>query len=77
MIKLYRKPASLFLCLFQQIWALIFVYFLPTTKSKKKLIRIYQVRDKQRDEQTDKNQIFHQTTTLQAGPTNQVDSDSF
>ena len=33
--------------------------------------------DMQRDEQTDKRQTFYQTTTLQAGPINQVDNDSF
>ena len=66
-----------FLCLFQQIWALIFVYFWPQAKSQKNLIHIYQVRDWQRDEQTDKNQTFYQTALLQAGPINQADNDSF
>ena len=46
MIKLFKKPESLFLlCLFQQIWTLIFVYFWPHAESpqkkkKKKLIQI-------------------------------------
>ena len=78
MIKLFKKPESLFLlCLFQQIWTLIFVYFWPYAKSRKNLIHIYQVRDGQRDDRTDKKQTFYWTTTLQADPINQVDHDFF
>ena len=32
---------------------------------------------RQRDDQTDKKQTFHRSTTLQAGPINQVDNDCF
>ena len=53
-----------------------FYIFLASSKKSKKS-NTYQVRDRQRDEQTDKNQTFYQTTTLQAGPINQVDNDSF
>ena len=59
------------------MWALIFVYFWPQAKSQKNLIHEYQVRDGQKDEQTDKNQTFYQTTTLLPSPINQVDNDSF
>ena len=63
--------------LFQQIWVLIFVYFYPHAKSQKNLIQMYHVRDPQRDEQTDKKQIFYWTATLETGPINQVDNDCF
>ena len=61
------------LCLFQQIWTLIFVYFWPHAKSKKNLKHIYQVRDGQRDDQIDKKQTFYWNTTLQAHPINQAE----
>ena len=35
-------------------------------------VKKFQVRDVHRDDQTDKKQTFYQTTTLQAGPINQV-----
>ena len=77
MIKLFKNLEVHFSCLFQQIWALIFLYFWPQAKSQKNLTHIYQARDGQRNEQTEKNQAFYQTTTLQTGPINQVDNDSF
>ena len=40
-------------------------------------MHIYQLRDGQRDDQTDKKQTFYRTTRLQADPVNQVDHGFF
>ena len=78
MIKLFKKPESLFFYAFFDRYGPWFLYISgPKQKVKKNLIHIYQVRDGKRDEQTGKNQKFYQTTTLQAGPINQADNDSF
>ena len=39
----------------------LFVYFWPEAKTQKYLIHIYQVRDRQRDDQTNKKQTFYRT----------------
>ena len=78
-LKIFLKnlKVNFLLYLFQQMWALIFVYFWPRAKIQKNLIHIYQLRDRQSYEQTDKKQASYQTTILQAGPKNEVDNDCF
>ena len=60
-----------------------FYTFLATCKKSKKS-NIYILDEavdsktaKQRDDQTDRKQTFHRTTTPQAGPINQVDTECF
>ena len=78
-LKIFLKnlKVNFLLYLFQQMWALIFVYFWPRAEIQKNLIHIYQLRDRQSYEQTDKKQASYQTTILQTGPKNQVDNDCF
>ena len=78
-LKIFLKnlKVNFLLYFFQYMWALIFVSFWPYAKIQKNLIHIYQVRVRQRHEQTEKKQTSYQTTTLQAGPKNQVDNDCF
>ena len=77
MIKLFKKPESSFFMPFPTDLGLDFCIFLASSKESKNPIHIYRVRGGQRNKQTDKNQTFYQTTTLQAGPINQIDNDSF
>ena len=83
MIKIFQKPeSSLFTLPFLTDMGLDFCIFLTKCKKSNEsniyiYIYIYHVRDWQRDDQTDEKQTFYQTTTLQAGPINQVDDDCF
>ena len=77
MTKFFKKPNKLyFLCL-------NFYIFLATcNKWKKSDIHVldeavHSQTARQRDDQTDRKQTFHRTTTLQAGPINQEDNDCF
>ena len=81
MIKLLkRSESSFFIMPFSTDMGLDFSVFLTTwKKSKKSKIYIYiaQMRDGQRDDQTEKKQTFYSTTTLKVDPINQVDHDFF
>ena len=67
---------------FSTVMGLDFIYFWPHAKSRRNLIYIsdeavHSQTARPRNQQTDRKQTFHRTTTLQAGLINQVDNDSF
>ena len=68
---------------FSTVLSLDFYIFLAISKTSKKSNTyisgeaVHSQTAGHRDDQTDKNQTFHRTTTLQADPVNQADKDCF
>ena len=83
MIKFFKKSESSFFMPFLTGMNLDICIFLAICQ-KSKTVNIY-ISDeavhsqtaRQIDDQTDKKETFHRTTTLQAGPINQVENDCF